>query len=492
MDTPEDDFVLVSHADTHPTCTSTSPCSLISTSFSPSASSPSSSSPPPPYLDEISSIITDLADALWPVNKTIHDNPELGYREFIAHDTLVAFMRTQPGWKVTPSAYGMKTAWVAVWESGKKGPVVSFNAEMGENLPYLPPPPPSQLTITTDCLPGIGHACGHNLIATASLTAALATSTLLARHALPGKLILYGTPAEEGGGGKIALLKAGAYNPSTCPGSTPSRPPDINLISHPGIVPSTSLMRTSAYTSLKLEYFGREAHAAANPWLGINALDALVVAYTSLSVLRQQTRPGDVIQCNISHGGAKPNIIHAYTAANFVVRSDTQPRLSELLKKVEKCFAAGAEATGATFKVTFTGAYKDHVPNRVLGRSYTRYFNALLASGAPGDGDDRGENDAPIPTDEDVDEIRGRTMASTDQGDISYAMPSLSVGFAIPAGKGGQGPHNPEFAKAAGTRVAFERSLRVGKGLAGVAVDVLTREGMVAEVKDAWRRDMGM
>lgn len=355
-----------------------------------------------------------------------------------------------------------------------------------------PPPPfprscPSQLTIITDCLPGIGHACGHNLIATASLTAALATSTLLARHALPGKLILYGTPAEEGGGGKIALLKAGAYNPSTCPGS-PSRAPDINLISHPGIVSSTALMRTSAYTSLKLEYFGREAHAAANPWLGINALDALVVAYTSISVLRQQTRPGDVIQCNISDGGARPNIIHAYAAANFVVRSDTQPRLSELLKKVQKCFAAGAEAAGATFKVTFTGAYKDHVPNRVLGRSYTRYFNALLNSGGDGDGDD----DAPIPTDEDVDEIRGRTMASTDQGDISYAMPSLSVGFAIPAGKGGQGPHNPEFAEAAGTRVAFERSLRVGKGLAGVAVDVLTKEGMVDEVKAAWRRDMGM
>ncbi|KXH37456.1 amidohydrolase [Colletotrichum simmondsii] len=469
MDTTEDDFVLVSHADTHPTCTSTSPCSLASASTSTSTSSPPSSSSPPPFLDEISSIVTDLADALWPVNKTIHDNPELGYREFIAHDTLVAFMRTQPGWKVTPSAYGMKTAWVAVWESGKKGPAVSFNAEM-------------------DCLPGIGHACGHNLIATASLTAALATSTLLARHDLPGKLILYGTPAEEGGGGKIALLKAGAYNPSTCPGS-PSRAPDINLISHPGIVPSTALMRTSAYTSLRLEYFGREAHAAANPWLGINALDALVVAYTSISVLRQQTRPGDVIQCNISHGGARPNIIHAYAAANFVVRSDTQPRLSELLKKVQRCFAAGAEATGATFKVTFTGAYKDHVPNRVLGRSYTRYFNALLGSGGDGDG---GDNDAPIPTDEDVDEIRGRTMASTDQGDISYAMPSLSVGFAIPPGKGGQGPHNPEFAEAAGTRVAFERSLRVGKGLAGVAVDVLTKEGMVDEVKAAWRRDMGM
>ncbi|OHF03708.1 amidohydrolase [Colletotrichum orchidophilum] len=447
MDTIEDDFVLISHSDTHPTISS------------------SSSSPlPPPFLDEISSIVADLADSLWPVNKKIHDNPELGFREFIAHDTLVAFMRTQPGWKVTPSAYGMKTAWVAIWDSGRKGPVVSFNAEM-------------------DCLPGIGHACGHNLIATASLTGALVTATLLSRHALPGSVLLYGTPAEEGGGGKIRLLQAGAYA-SAAPGGHPA---DLNLISHPGIVPATALMRTSAFASLTAEFFGREAHAAANPWLGINALDALVVAYTSLAVLRQQTRPGDVIQCNISHGGVRPNIIHAYAAGHFVVRANTQPRLAELLRKVEKCFVAGAEATGATYKVTHTGAYMDHVPNRVLGRSYTRYFNALLVPGGEGGEDEDGS----IPTDEDVDEIRGRTMASTDQGDVSYAMPSLSVGFAIPAGKGGQGPHNPEFAEAAGTRVAFERSLRVGKGLAGVAIDVFTKKGMLEEVKAAWKKDMG-
>ncbi|GKT46833.1 peptidase M20 domain-containing protein 2 [Colletotrichum spaethianum] len=430
--TEDDDFILVSHADTHPY----------------PFTGPSS----PEYLDEISAIVADLAESLWPVNKKIHDNPELGYREFIAHETLTTFMRAQPGWKVTPSAYGMETAWVAVWDSGKKGPVVSFNAEM-------------------DCLPGIGHACGHNLIATASLTGALATAILLSRHRLPGKVVLFGTPAEEGGGGKIRLLKAGAYAQHAV---------DLNLISHPGIVADTSLMRTSAYSSFRVEFFGLEAHAAANPWLGINALDALITSYNAISVLRQQTMPGDVIQGNITHGGTRPNIIHAYAAGLFVVRANTQARLKELKAKVEKCFAAGAEATGAKLQITQTGSYMDHVPNRVLGRSYTRYFNALTSPGESG-----------IPLDEDIDEIRGRSMASTDQGDVSYAMPSLSVGFAIPAGKTGQGPHNPEFAEAAGTRVAFERCLRVGKGLAGVAMDVFTKEGMLKEVKRAWRKDMG-
>jgi metal-dependent amidase/aminoacylase/carboxypeptidase family protein len=271
-----------------------------------------------------------------------------------------------------------------------------------------------------------------------------------------------------GGGGKIRLLEAGAYKDYDV---------DINLISHPGIVGENALVRTSAYTSFKVEYFGREAHAAASPWLGINALDAMVTAYNAVSVLRQQTMPGDVIQGHISDGGVRPNIIHAYTAGTWVVRANTQTRLEELKKKVNSCFEAGASATGATLKMTQGETYADHVPNRVMGASYKRYFNALSPPSL-------------IPENEDVDEIEGRSMASSDQGDISYAMPSLSPSFSVPAGPGGNGPHNPEFAEAAGTRVAFERSLRVGKGLAGTAVDVLTTKGLLAEIKQEWRRDI--
>ncbi|KAI0840731.1 hypothetical protein F5Y06DRAFT_261634 [Hypoxylon sp. FL0890] len=403
----------------------------------------------PGYLDEISDFIDSIADDLWPVNKKIHDNPELGYEEYIAHETLTKFMASRPGWRVTPSAYGLATAWVAVFDSGKKGPVVSFNVEM-------------------DALDGIGHACGHNLIAAASVAGGLATAEIMKEHSLRGKVVMFGTPAEEGGGGKIKLLKAGAYRDHNV---------DINLISHPGITKDTALMRTSAYTAFKVEYFGREAHAAASPWLGINALDALVTAYNSISVLRQQTMPGDVIQGNITDGGVRPNVIHAYTAGNFVTRANTQGRVKELKKKVDACFEAGATATGATLKMTPVQSYADHVPNRVLGASYRKYFNALSPPQL-------------IPGNDDLGEIEGRTMASTDQGDISYAMPSLSAGFAIQPGPGGNGPHSPDFAKAAGTRDAFERCLRVGKALAGTAVDVLTQDGLLAEVKKEWRREI--
>ncbi|TGJ78734.1 hypothetical protein E0Z10_g10029 [Xylaria hypoxylon] len=378
------------------------------------------------HLHEISDFIDSITEELWGVNKMIHDNPELGYEEFIAHETLTKFMSSRGGWKVTPSAYGLATAWVAVFDSGKKGPVVSFNVEM-------------------DALEGIGHACGHNLIATASVAGGLAVAEILRQGDLGGKVVLFGTPAEEGGGGKIKLLQAGAYRDYKV---------DINLLSHPGITKNHALMRTSAYTAFKVEYFGREAHAAANPWLGINALDALITAYNAISVLRQQTMPGDVIQGNITAG-----VLH------------------ELKQKVDACFEAGAAATGATLKMTPVQSYADHVPNRLLADHYRRHFNQL----SPPD---------LIPDNPGVDEIEGRTMASTDQGNISYAMPSLNVGFSIPAGPGGAGPHNPGFAEAAGTKLAFENCLRVGKAMAAVGVDVLGDLELLGEVKREWKKDI--
>ncbi|RYP71855.1 hypothetical protein DL771_004567 [Monosporascus sp. 5C6A] len=396
----------------------------------------------PPNLSDISAIVDGLAADLWPVNKMIHDNPELGFQEVIAHQTLTSFMRSKTGWKVFPSAYGMATAWVAEFDTRRKGPVVSFNVEMAQSRGK-----------GSD----VWDACGRRLVTL------LDCATDASVNPAWDMLI-----ATKGGGGKIKLLEAGAYKDHQV---------DISLMSHPVIVNDCALMRTAAYTAFTVEYFGREAHAAVNPWQGINALDALITAYNALSVLRQQTMPGDVIQGNITNGGVRPNVIHAYTAGNFVVRADTQARLEELKKQVDACFQAGATATGATLKMTPTQSYADHVPNRVLGDVYRRYFNMMSPPHL-------------IPENDDIGEIRGRVMASTDQGNISYAMPSLHAGFSIPPGPGGNGPHNPEFAGAAGTKVAFERSLRVAKALTGVAVDVLTQNGLLEKVKNEWKRDI--
>ncbi|KAI6843468.1 hypothetical protein KC342_g991 [Hortaea werneckii] len=382
--------------------------------------------PPGEYdlLQTTSQYVDSLSAELRTVSLTIHDDPELQYKEHHAHAVLTEYMNEKPGWVVTPFCYGIETAFVAVFDSGKKGPTVSFNAEY-------------------DALKGIGHACGHNLIAVASVAGALATAHLVAQKGLSGKVILFGTPAEEGGGGKIKLLDAGAYDQHGV---------DISLISHPGITPDAALVRTAAYTAFKLEYFGKEAHAAARPWDGINALDALITAYNAISVLRQQTEPGDIIQGMITNGGLRPNIIHAYSAGRFVVRSSTRARRDALLKRVQACFEAGSTATGAELKVTRGGSYDDHMPNKALGRSYRHFFNRL------------GGN---IPREE-VDYLESATMASTDQDDQGNQL---------------GGPHTPDFEKAARTQEAHEKAMRVSKALAATAGDVLTRPELLREIR---------
>lgn len=285
------------------------------------------------------------------------------------------------------------------------------------------------------------------------------------RHDLPGKVVIFGTPGEEGiGGGKVRLLKAGAY-----------KGVDISLISHPGILNNSPRVRTTAFARIEVEYFGRAAHAAKSPWLGINALDALVIAYNAVSALRQQTMPSDVIGMSITNGGSAPNIIHAYAAGTCVIRANTALRLHELQQRVSACFRAGAEATGARVEIKLTPGYLDHVPNRLLAALYTKYWQALPDIPDP-----------PIPSGEQLTYVK----ASTDQGNISYAIPSVNASFAIMPGPLKGQPHSPEFERSSATEEAFGRALRVGKALAGTAVDVLSIDGLLDEVKEEWRRDM--
>ncbi|SMR52655.1 unnamed protein product [Zymoseptoria tritici ST99CH_1E4] len=400
------------------------------------------------YLSDISEHVELLSDNLRDISLEIHDNPELQYKEYHAHELLTKCLQKREGWEVTPSAYNIATAFVAVYDSGKPGPTVSFNAEY-------------------DALKCIGHACGHNLIAVASVAGALATAAIIKQHSLQGKVILFGTPAEEGGGGKIKLLEAGAYKDHNV---------DVSLISHPGIVADSAIMRTAAYSSFKVEYHGKEAHAAAAPWEGVNALDALITAYNGLAVLRQQTQPGDIIQGQITNGGLRPNIIHAYSSGLFVVRSATRARLAKLQKRVLACFEAGATATGATLTITSKMSYEDHAPNKALAYRYREAFNAL-----------GGKITAP-----ELDFLTGSISASTDQGNVSYAMPSISPNFWIRSedkdGRQLGGPHTPDFEKAARTEEAHSMALRVGKALAATAVDVLTQPELLRKVKDEFQK----
>jgi metal-dependent amidase/aminoacylase/carboxypeptidase family protein len=197
----------------------------------------------------------------------------------------------------------------------------------------------------------------------------------------------------------------------------------------------------------------------------------MVIAYTSVSALRQQTMPGDIIQGMISNGGTAPNIIHAYSSGDFNIRAPTRARVKQLMPKVRACFEAAAIATGAILKFTVEMGYDDQMPNWALGKSYREYFNQL--------------GGAIMPMPEDY--VDGRISASSDEGNVSYALPSICVAFKLNSEVGG---HNPAFAAAAGTKESFEKCLMVSKALAGTAIDVLTKPAYLEEVKSEWRESV--
>lgn len=416
---------------------------LASAASSPRALTSRQSNSSSPYLDNVSDYIDSIYDDLWTINKEIHDNPELGYEEFEAHDLLTSFMEKQVGWNVTRSVGGVETAFKAIYEGEGDSPVVSFNAEY-------------------DALPELGHACGHNLIATASIGGALAAAKVMRDEGLPGKVILFGTPAEESLGGKIKMHEAGVFEDANI---------DISLISHPMRAGDTPWMITSSTDRFDVEYYGTESHAAAGPWEGVNAQDALLLANSAIAYMRQQMRPTDRFHGIIHSGGQTINVIPALASGSYQIRADNEVQLSNLTERVVNAFEAGALGTGAELNFTMRPyGYANMVSNDLLGERFAAWFEGL-----------GGE----MP-DLELDKLRDAS-GSTDQGNLSQEWPSISPTFGIFTDNGSApatGPHTEAFEVAAGTKLSFEKSLLVAKALAGVAVDVLTIDGLLDEIKD--------
>jgi amidohydrolase len=313
-----------------------------------------------------------------------------------------------------------------------------------------------------DALPNLGHACGHNLIATVGVSGALATAKIMKDRNLPGKVILFGTPGEESLGGKVSMLDAGVFDDYNI---------DISLIAHPTNGPDTPYMRTFSTSRLDLEYYGKTAHASAAPYDGINAQDALVLAYNAISLLRQQSLRTDQVHGIITSGGTSINVIPDLATASFQIRSSDDSDLEAWSARLHKCFEAGALATGAELNLTTRpNSYSAMLSNSLLASSYAKFFTAL-------------GGELPDPTLDAVKEQSG----STDQGNISKRFASIQPMFqifnengSVPTG----GPHTAPFEVAAGSRRAFEKAMMAAKGLAGVALEVLSEEGMVERVRE--------
>jgi amidohydrolase len=315
-------------------------------------------------------------------------------------------------------------------------------------------------------LPEIGHACGHNLIATASFAGFLAVSQQLKVSGLPGRVKLLGTPAEEEGGGKIALLDRKAYDGvDACLMAHPSP-----LYQHPGGHEGTAYQRTLAIQDYVATFKGETAHAGAAPWEGRNALDAAVNAYVNISTMRQQIHPDDRVHCIITNGGTKTNIIPDQAVLECAVRSPTLSGVMDLEQRLMKCLEAGASSAGCELAVTSNVPYADTRPNKTMCRVFTEEMDQL---GCPV-WCDLNDNKA--------------HPASTDQGNVSYVVPAFQPSFGLLAGHGSSN-HTRGFTEVTGTEDAFQRTLIVAKGLAATAWSILSNDQIARQVKDDFDED---
>ena len=354
-------------------------------------------------------------DELVALSHRIHANPELGFQEEQACGWLCELL-DGAGLEVERGVSDLPTAFAARAGSGPLHVVVC--AEY-------------------DALPGVGHACGHNVIAAMAAGAGLALARVADEVGL--RVTVLGTPAEEGGGGKILLLQRGAFDGA-----------HAAMMVHPSPYEQAE-MPIIAVDHMQVAYTGKEAHASAYPFLGVNAADALVVAQTAIGLLRQHLRAGDRVHGIVTKGGDAANIIPAHTRGAWMVRAETLDQLQEVRDKVVRCFEAGALATGSTLELTRDpNPYSEMRHDHELSAMYQRNAEALGRSFADPD----------------------RGAGSTDMGNISLAMPSIhpTIGIdALPAVN-----HQPEFTAKCATPAADQAVVDGAVAMAWTAVDAAT------------------
>lgn len=374
-----------------------------------------------------------LHPTLIEISHTLHANPEIRFEERLAAERLTAEL-DEHGFNVERGTAGLETAFVATYGSGE--PVVGILAEY-------------------DALPKIGHACGHNLIATWAIGAGIAL-----RRALPdgfGTLKVIGTPAEEGGGGKVLMAEAGVFNGLSAA-----------MMMHPR--DTTYLDRGSlAINRFQVEFFGKSAHASSAPERGISALDAVLQVFFSINQLRQMFKPHTRVHGVITHGGDAPNVIPDYAAGDFLLRSADQTYLDELTARFLGIVEGAALATGATSKVTQGVSYKQRVSNTALVQAFGANLDALGI-------------DHEIPA-------ADAGVGSSDIGDVSQLVPTIHPYLQIC--ERGIGNHTPEFADAAAGPLADELLAAGATALAWTAADVLVQPELREQLQASFRAQLG-
>jgi len=366
------------------------------------------------------------AERLESLSLKIHHNPEMGFEETLAAKWLADYL-AEKGFSVERGISGLPTAFRARYGEGK--PVIAFFAEY-------------------DALPELGHACGHNLIATMSVGAAVAARKAVGQFG--GSILVMGTPAEELQGGKAIMAERHAFEGL-----------DIAMMVHPGSV-NVAATRALACQPLDVEFTGKSAHASAFPEDGINALEAMLLAFNAINSMRQHIRESSRIHGVITDGGEAPNIVPGHSAASFIVRADDDAYLEILKKKVLDCFSGAAKATGARLSYQWREArYSALRNNLTLAQLFC-------------------ENMATLGRHYILEDSK-RNFGSTDMGNVSQLVPAIHPIIAIcPAGTN---IHSPQFARAAASAKGKQGLLDGAKALAMTAVDLLGDPQKFAAVK---------
>jgi amidohydrolase len=373
--------------------------------------------------------VSEQRETLIETANAIHANPELAFKEYKAVERLTGILQDR-GFSVERGVAGLETAFVASFQGRAADPKVAFLAEY-------------------DALAGVGHACGHNLIAAAALGAGLAVQKVISE--LPGTILVIGTPAEEQGGGKIIMVEAGLFDQV-----------DAAIMIHPSAESLIARLSLTDYP-VCIEFFGKTAHAAAAPDQGINALEALLLTFNSINALRQYLRDDARIHGIITHGGEASNVIPDYARAEFSVRSLDTPYAAELVEKVRACAEGAAKTIGARLEFGLCGPrYDARIPNPKLVELFRENMQSLGVEIKLATGNER--------------------MGSSDMGNVSQVVPAIHPYLSI-------GPedligHTPEFCAAAASATGHETMINGAKAMAMTAVDVLANP----EVMEAVRR----
>lgn len=374
--------------------------------------------------------VDQRAGMLTKVAREIHARPELAFEERFAAEMLVTAL-TDEGIGVVHGAFGLDTAFSAT--AGVGGPTVAVVCEY-------------------DALPGIGHACGHNIIAATGLGAGLAAAALADR--LGGRVKILGTPAEEGGGGKALMIDAGAFADV-----------DAAVMVHPA---GSELLKMNAIAVQQViaSYRGRSAHAAAAPQEGRNALDAAVLGYSNVAALRQHTREDERIHGVFLEAGERPNVVPARASSHWYLRSGTLAGLDELMPRVAACLEAGALAAGCEVDLEWLQPrYADMRDNAPMLELYCENARALGRLPLEPDGDTA-------------------VIGSTDMGNVSYVVPSIHPMIAVSPPE--VSIHTDEFATWSHSDVADRAVLDGAKALAMTVADLWARPEALDSAREAF------